>query len=218
MCFNDLILIFHSKLYLTFNTTLDVILNYVGTVNVILKIVISGVERSQTAHLMAALSAADERLAAQNLALLEREEELRSVEKLVARLVARLGATKEELEDMRSQHGELSREADITRDKLARELDDLQGQVDDLTVEKQNVSEKVVKYKSQVVSLTKDLEQYQENQDQLEKKLKQELKMKEEVSVKLSKKEDKLRKKERLLEEEMTNRERAEKEVSRSLF
>lgn len=173
-----------------------------------------GAERSQTAHLMTALSAADQRLAAQNLALLEKEEELRRLERVVAKVMARLGATKEELEDMRSQHGELSREADITRDRLGKELDDLQNQVEQLNQEKQNITEKVMKYKNQVVNLTKDLEQYQENQDQLEKKLKQELKIKEEVTVKLAKKEDKLKKKERQLEEEMTARERAEKEVS----
>ena len=144
----------------------------------------------------------------------QQEEELRRLERVVAKVMARLGATKEELEDMRSQHGELSREADITRDRLGKELDDLQNQVEQLTEEKQNITEKVIKYKTQVVNLTKDLEQYQENQDQLEKKLKQELKLKEEVTVKLAKKEDKLKKKERQLEEEMTARERAEKEVS----
>ena len=130
------------------------------------------------------------------------------------RLVARLTSIREEVEDMRSQHGELSREADNTRDRLGRELEDLQGQLEQLSVEKQNMAEKGAKLKSQVVSLTKDLELYQENQDQLEKKLKQEMKTKEEVTAKLSKREDKLRKKERQLEEEMTARERLEKEVS----
>ena len=145
---------------------------------------------------------------------MERQEEVRCLERTRTRLVARLAATREEVEDLRSQHGELSREADSTRDRLGRELEDLQAQLEQLAADKQNMVEKVVKFKGQVVSLTKDLELYQENQDQLEKKLKQEMKMKEEVAAKLAKREDKLRKKERQLEEEMNARERLEKEVS----
>ena len=175
---------------------------------------LSGQERRQNSHLEAALAAADERLAAQNLALVEREEEVRELERMRTRLVARLAANREEVEDMRSQHGELSREADSTRDRLGRELEDLQAQLEQLSQEKQNLMEKVAKFKSQVVSLTKDMEQYQENQDQLEKKLKLEMKMKEEVTAKLAKRDDKLKKKERQLEEEMTAREKLEKEVS----
>ena len=118
---------------------------------------------------------------------------------------------------MRSQHGELTREADHTRDRLGRELEDLQAQLEQLSADKQNMMEKVAKFKSQVVSLTKDLELYQENQDQLEKKLKLEMKMKEEVAAKLSKREEKLKKKERQLDEEITAREKLEKEVSIAL-
>ena len=175
---------------------------------------LSGQERRQNSHLEAALAAADERLAAQNLALVEREEEVRELERMRTRLVARLAANREEVEDMRSQHGELSREADSTRDRLGRELEELQAQLEQLSMDKQNMVEKVTKFKNQVVSLTKDLELYQENQDQLEKKLKQEMKMKEEVTAKLSKREDKLKKKERQLDEEMSAREKLEKEVS----
>ena len=178
----------------------------------------SGQERRQNSHLEAALSAADERLRAQNLALVEREEEVRELQRMRTRLVARLAATREEVEDMRSQHGELTREADSTRDRLGRELEDLQAQLEQLATDKQNTMEKVVKFKNQVVSLTKDLEQYQENQDQLERKLKMEMKMKEEVNAKLAKRENKLKQKERQLEEEITAREKLEKEVSIALL
>ena len=80
------------------------------------------------------------------------------------------------------------------------------------------LTEKVVKYKGQVVSLSQDLEQYRDNQDKLEKRLKQEIKVKEEVTVTLGKREDKLKKKERQLEEEMTAREKLAKEVGNSLI
>ena len=139
---------------------------------------------------------------------------MRELQRVRTSLVARLAAIREEVEDLRSQHGELSREADDTRDRLGRELEDLQGQLEQLSSDKQNTEEKLARSKSQVVSLTKDLEQYQDNEKQLEKKLKQEMKMKEEAMAKLSKREDKLKKKGRQLEEEITAREKLEKEVS----
>ena len=58
------------------------------------------------------------------------------------------------------------------------------------------------------------MKQYKDNQEQLELKLKQEMRGKEEVTVALSKREDRLKKKEKQLDEEMSARERAEKEVS----
>ena len=85
-----------------------------------------------------------------------------------------------------------------------------------LSGEREVLTEKVVKYKGQVVSLSQDLEQYRDNQDKLEKRLKQEIKVKEEVTVTLGKREEKLKKKERQLEEEMTAREKLAKEVRNS--
>ena len=87
-----------------------------------------------------------------------------------------------------------------------------------LTGEREVLTEKVVKYKGQVVSLSQDLEQYRDNQDKLEKRLKQEIKVKEEVTVTLGKREEKLKKKDRLLEEEMGTRERLEKEVKQNTY
>ena len=177
-----------------------------------------GQERRQISHLMEALAAADSRLSHQNLALLEREDQVRRLERTVAGLVSRLTGSREEVKDMRSQHGDLSREADITRDKLSRELEEARSQVDSLTGEKEALTEKVVKYKGQVVSLSQDLEQYRDNQEQLEKRLKQEIKLREEVTVTLGKREEKLKKKDRLLEEEMGTRERLEKEVKQNTY
>ena len=177
-----------------------------------------GQERRQISHLMEALEAADSRLSHQNLALLEREDQVRRLERTVAGLVSRLTGSREEVRDMRSQHGDLSREADITRDKLSRELEEARSQVDSLTGEKEAITEKVVKYKGQVVSLSQDLEQYRDNQEQLEKRLKQEIKLREEVTVTLGKREEKLKKKDRLLEEEMGTRERLEKEVRHNTY
>ena len=191
------------------NMELDEVMTYVLE----LADVRRGQERRQISHLTEALAAADSRLSHQNLALLEREDQVRRLERTVAGLVSRLTGSREEVRDMRSQHGDLSREADITRDKLSRELEEARSQVDSLTGEKEALTEKVVKYKGQVVSLSQDLEQYRDNQDQLEKRLKQEIKLREEVSVTLGKREEKLKKKDRLLDEEMGTRERLEKEV-----
>jgi len=171
-----------------------------------------GQEKQQLAHMSEALAAADKRIASQNTALVEREEQVRTMERLITDLVIRLGAAKEELGDIRAQHGDLSREADSTRDKLGKELAEAKEQLEELQGEKVVLTEKYGKYKEQVVSLTGDLKQYKENQEQLEVKLKQEMKGREELAVSLTKREDRLKKKEKQLDEEMTAREKAEKE------
>jgi len=171
-----------------------------------------GQEKQQLAYMSEALAAADKRISSQNTALVEREEQVMNLERLVTNLVIRLGASKEELVDIRAQHGDLSREADSTRDKLGRELVEAKEKLDELQGEKVVLTEKYGKYKEQVVRLTEDLKQYKENQEQLELKLKQEMKGREEVTVTLSKREERLKKKEKQLDEEMTSREKAEKE------
>jgi len=171
-----------------------------------------GQEKQQLAYMKEALAAADKRISSQNTALVEREEQVMNLDRIVTNLVIRLGATKEELGDIRAQHGDLSREADSTRDKLGRELVEAKEKLDELQGEKVVLTEKYGKYKEQVVRLTEDLKQYKENQEQLELKLKQEMKGREEVTVTLSKREERLKKKEKQLDEEMTSREKAEKE------
>jgi len=171
-----------------------------------------GQEKQQLAYMMEALAAADKRISFQNTALVEREEQVRKQDRLVTNLVIKLGASKEELGDIRSQHGDLSREADSTRDKLGRELSEAKERLEELQGEKVVLTEKYGRYKEQVVRLTEDLKQYKENQEQLELKLKQEMKGREEMSVTLNKREDRLKKKEKQLDEEQSSRERAEKE------
>merc|ERR1719449_454522 len=56
-----------------------------------------GQEKQQLAHMSEALAAADKRIASQNTALVEREEQVRNLERLVTNLVIRPGASKEEL-------------------------------------------------------------------------------------------------------------------------
>merc|ERR550519_2036147 len=136
-----------------------------------------GAEREQVESLRCALSAADARIAAQNTALVQREAELASVDRLVSSLGSKLVATREELE------GELEK-----------------------------MIEKCKKYKENVETMKADLQQYKENERLLQEKLKAEIKAKEEFCMIVQKREEKLRKKEKQLEEEMEARERAEKE------
>jgi len=171
-----------------------------------------GQEKQQLVCMTEALAAADMRIAVQNTALVEREEQIKNMEKIIIDLVVRIGASKEELGDIRSQHGDLSREADSTRDKLGKELGDARSQLEELQGEKVMLVEKYGRYKDQVVRLTEDLKQYKDNQEQLELKLKQEMRGREELAVTLNKREDRLKKKEKQLDEEMTGRERADKE------
>merc|ERR1719483_284361 len=171
-----------------------------------------GQEKQQLVCMTEALAASDMRVAVQNTALVEREEQIKNMEKIIIDLVVRIGASKEELGDIRSQHGDLSREADSTRDKLGKELGDARSQLEELQGEKVMLVEKYGRYKDQVVRLTEDLKQYKDNQEQLELKLKQEMRGREELAVTLNKREDRLKKKEKQLDEEMTGRERADKE------
>jgi len=171
-----------------------------------------GQEKQQLASMMEALTAADTRIAAQNRALVEREEQVQVHEKMTMDLVVRLGACKEELTDIRAQHGDLSREADCTRDKLGKELNETREQLNQVKGDNAVLGEKYARCKEKVEKLTEDLKLYKDNQEQLETKLRQEMRAKEEVTVALSKREDKLKKKEKQLDEELTAREKAEKE------
>ena len=116
-------------------------------------------QEKQLAYMMEALAAADKRTSFQNTALVEREEQVRKQERLVTNLVIRLGASKEEFGDIRAQHGDLSREADSTRDKLGRELGEAKERLEELQGEKVVLTEKYGRYKEQVVRLTEDLKQ-----------------------------------------------------------
>jgi len=141
--------------------------------------------------------------------LAQQEKEMGEMERMIADLSCSLMTAREELQDIRAQHGDLSREADCTRDKLGRELADTKEMLKEVGQKKAEVEDKYCRQKDQNVQLSQDLKQYKENEEQLQGKLKMEMKAKEEVSATLSKK---LKKKEQLLEEEMTQREKAERE------
>jgi len=160
-------------------------------------------------RLKCSLAVADERISHQGELITQQEDEISRLEQLVADLARSLVVTKEELNDIRAQHGDLSKEADITRDRLGKELAEVREQLDGVGKHKNELEEKYNRQKEQNVQLSQDLEQYRVNEEQLQGKLKIEMKAKEEVSATLGKK---LKKKEQLLEEEMTQREKAERE------
>jgi len=160
-------------------------------------------------RLKCSLVVADERISHQGELLLQQEDEISRLEQLVADLARSLVVTKEELTDIRAQHGDLSKEADSTRDRLGKELSEVREQLDGVGKHRNELEEKYNRQKEQNVQLSQDLEQYRINEEQLQGKLKIEMKAKEEMSATLGKK---LKKKEQLLEEEMTQREKAEKE------
>merc|ERR1712156_1095025 len=99
---------------------------------------------------------------------------------------------------LRGQHGELTAEADNTRDKLSRQLQEKQEEIQQVKGEKENLEVAMGKYR--------------EKYELLKASLKSEMKAKEEKEMKLKKGEEKLKKKERQLEEEQAAREKAEKE------
>ena len=112
-----------------------------------------GQEKQQLAYMTEALAAADTRIAAQNTALVEREEQVRSLERMVMGLVVKLVSFEEEIGDIRSQHGDLSREADCTRDKLGKELGESRQKVDELPAENTMLVEKYGRYKDKWIGL-----------------------------------------------------------------
>lgn len=171
-----------------------------------------GAEREQVESLRSALSAADARIAAQNTALVQREAELASVDRLVSSLGSKLVATKEELEDIRVQHSSASKTADESRSKLAQQLAESRAETTQRETELEKMLDKCRKYKENVETMKVDLQQYKENERLLQEKLKAEIKAKEEFCMLVQKREEKLRKKEKQLEEEMEAREKAEKE------
>jgi hypothetical protein len=68
--------------------------------------------------------------------------------------------------------------------------------------------EKYAKSKSKTEQLTKDLELYKQNEEQLQERLRGEQRAREELSGVLAKKDEKLKKNVKQLEEELAKRER----------
>merc|ERR1712013_853866 len=122
----------------------------------------------------------------------------------------RLAAAREEVADLRGQHGKLTAEADNTREKLSRQLQEKQEEIQQVKGEKENLEVAMGKYREKYELQKESLKTYKENEEVLKASLKSEMKAKEEM--KLKKGEEKLKKKERQLEEEQAAREKAEKE------
>merc|ERR1719508_291436 len=171
-----------------------------------------GAEREQVESLRSALSAADARIAAQNTALVQREAELASVDRLVSSLGSKLVATREELEDIRQQHTNTSATQQESRNKLAQQLAETRAREQQLEAELEKIVEKCRKYKENVETMKADLQQYKENERLLQEKLKVEIKAEEEFCMIVQKREEKLRKKEKQLEELTMAFEKSEKE------
>lgn len=156
-----------------------------------------------------ALQAADSRASSLALVTSQQESHIRNLEQLVRDLSASLLLAREELSDIRAQHGEVSKEADTTRDRLGKELETVREELAKEREMREQGDQKYNKQKEALAQLKEDLALYKQNEQQLEQGLKREMKAKEEISATLGKK---LKKKEQQLEEEITQREKSEKD------
>jgi len=190
------------------NTTLEPVLGEV----VELAVARRGVERQEVESLKTALVGADTTVQALRGALAAKEQQGRLLEGQVVRLVARLGAAKEELGDIRGQHGHLAKEADHTRDKLGKELADKMAEIEQMEEEKKELVAQLAKYKDVITEQNLSLKQLEENEKVLTGQLKKEMKLKEEKEMNLRKREEKLKKTEKKLDEELSAREKVERE------
>jgi len=171
-----------------------------------------GREKAEIEGLSKALEAAAEKEQGLAMTLAVREQENSALEGQVAGLLGRLAAAREEVADLRGQHGELTAEADNTREKLSRQLQEKQEEIQQVKGEKENLEVAMGKYREKYELQKESLKTYKENEEVLKASLKSEMKAKEEKEMKLKKGEEKLKKKERQLEEEQAAREKAEKE------
>jgi len=171
-----------------------------------------GREKAEIECLSKALEGAAEEKQGLAMTLAVREQENCALERQVAGLLGRLAAAREEVSDLRGQHGELTAEADNTRDKLSRQLQEKQEEIQQVKGEKENLEVAMGKYREKYELQKESLKTYKENEEVLKASLKSEMKAKEEKEMKLKKGEEKLKKKERQLEEEQAAREKAEKE------
>merc|ERR1712013_620068 len=163
-----------------------------------------GREKAEIECLSKALEGAAEEKQGLAMTLALREQEICALEGQVAGLLGRLAAAREEVADLRGQHGKLSAEADSTREKLSRQLQEKQEEIQQVKGEKENLEVAMGKYREKYELQKESLKTYKENEEVM--------KAKEEKEMKLKKGEEKLKKKERQLEEEQAAREKAEKE------
>jgi len=169
-------------------------------------------ERAEVESLSEALEGAAVEKQGLMKALVMKEQRLAASERQTASLLGKLAAAREEVADLRGQHGELSAEADSTREKLSRQLQERQEEIQQVRGEKEKLENALGKYREKSEEQKKSLKQYEDNEKLLTAELKKEMKLKEEKEMKLKKGEEKLKKKERQLEEEQSAREKAEKE------
>jgi len=171
-----------------------------------------GYEKAEVESLREALEGAAVEKQGLTKASVVREQRLAASERQTACLLGKLAGAREEVADLRGQHGELSAEADSTREKLSRQLQEKQEEIQQVKVEKEKLENAVGKYREKSEEQKKSLKQYEDNEKLLTAELKKEMKLKEEKEMKVKKGEEKLKKKERQLEEEQAAREKAEKE------
>merc|ERR1712200_124251 len=158
-----------------------------------------GREKAEIEGLSKALEAAAEKEQGLAMTLAVREQENSALEGQVAGLLGRLAAAREEVADLRGQHGELTAEADNTREKLSRQLQEKQEEIQQVKGEKENLEVAMGKYREKYELQKESLKTDKENEEVLKASLKSEMKAKEEKEMKLKKGEEKLKKKERQL-------------------
>merc|ERR1719447_1994749 len=139
-----------------------------------------GNEKAEVESLSEALEGAAVEKQGLMKALAVKEQRLGASERQIASLLGKLAAAREEVADLRGQHGELSAEADSTREKLSRQLQEKQEEIQQVKGEKENLEVAMGKYREKYELQKESLKTYKENEEVLKASLKSEMKAKEE--------------------------------------
>ena len=165
--------------------------------------------------LRSSLRAADERIAQANILNTQLETERDRLGGVVKSLVRRLESANRELVDIRSQHRNFEHENSNSLQKANEEIEEKTVQIENLTSDLGKAQVKNVKFKEQLEALQGTIVEHQKTSEDLRERLKQEGKNNADLTVALAKRDEKLKKKERMLDDERSEREKMEKEAEK---
>ena len=167
--------------------------------------------KRQMQSLKVSLKAADQRITETGLINVHLESENTKLNNITKNLLRKLETTAKELSEIKAQYRGAEEENTEFRQSLLREVDSKTTTIGSLEEERAKVIGKVHRYKEKLGAMQKAIEEYQQTQANMQEKLKEEAKQKSDLQSTLTKREEKLKKKDCQLQEQRGLRETQDK-------
>eukprot|EP00095_Tigriopus_kingsejongensis_P012541 snap_masked-scaffold262_size232883-processed-gene-1.8 protein:Tk12541 transcript:snap_masked-scaffold262_size232883-processed-gene-1.8-mRNA-1 annotation:"protein cip2a" len=156
--------------------------------------------------LVSSLRSADARILHQNEHISTLEAELTKTFSMLRLVLQKSHNLELDLEDVRLQFESLQEEAGDFRSKANQTIASKELEIKEMETERSKITTKAIKYKEQNETLQIAIKEHMQAEEELKQKLKNEAKSNSDLTAALEKREEKLKKKERQLEDEIGQR------------